>query len=75
MKLDHPAGEGYSELNVQVRQVWAKLGSVQRHDVVAFVFDFAVVTPGKGPGVPDAGSELLTKVNVAEPDILGLQAA
>jgi hypothetical protein len=43
--------------------------------VVAFVFDFAVITSGKGAAVPDALSKLLPEVNVAEPDILDLQAA
>jgi hypothetical protein len=39
------------------------------------VFNFAVIAAGEGPGVPDTRSELLREVNVAEPDILGLQAA
>jgi hypothetical protein len=38
------------------------------------VFDFAVITPGKGAGIPNARSKLLSKMDVAEPNILGLQA-
>jgi hypothetical protein len=42
--------------------------------VVAFFFNLAVITPRKGPGIPNARGELLSEVNMAEPDILGLQA-
>jgi hypothetical protein len=50
-----------------------KLRGIQCHQVVAFIFSLAVITPGKGPGIPNAWSELLSEVNVAEPDILGFQ--
>jgi hypothetical protein len=42
--------------------------------MVAFVFDLAVIAAGERPGIPNARSELLTEMNVAEPHILGLQA-
>jgi hypothetical protein len=64
MKLDHPPGGGHPELKVQVRQVRAKLGSIQCQEVVAFVFDFAVVAAGERPDVPDARGELLPQVNL-----------
>jgi hypothetical protein len=43
--------------------------------VVALVFKLAVITPGKGPGVPNAWSELLPEVNVTQTDVLGLEVA
>src|SRR5204862_1152424 len=48
---------------------------MQRHQVVAFVFDFAVIATRERTGVPDSRCELLAKVNVAEPDVLCLHAA
>jgi hypothetical protein len=73
MNLDHSPGGRLPELNVKIREIRAKLGTIQCHQVIAFVFDLTVITPGKGPGIPNAWTELLPKVNVAESDILGLQ--
>src|SRR6266566_4304346 len=75
MKLDHPLGGRDPEVNLQVREVRAEIGSIERHQVVTFVFHLAIVATGKGAGVPHPRRELLTKVNVAEPDVLCLQAA
>ena len=74
VKLNHTSGGRDPEFNLQVGKVGTQLGGIERHQVVAFVFDLAVVAPRKRAGVPDPRRELLTKVNMAEPDVLCLQA-
>jgi hypothetical protein len=74
VKLNHPAGGRHPEINVQVRQIRAKLRSIQCYQVVAFVFNLTVITPGKGAAIPNPWGELLTEVDVAKADVLRLQA-
>ena len=45
VKFNHSSGGRDPEVNLQIGEVRAKLDRMQRHQVVAFVFDFAVVAP------------------------------
>ena len=74
VKLNHTSGGRDPEFNLQVGDVRKDRRRMQRHQVVTFVFDFAVIATRERTGVPDSRCELLAKVNVAEPDVLCLQA-
>jgi hypothetical protein len=52
-----------------------KTGSFSVTQVVALLFDLAVITARERSGIPHARCELLPKMNVTKPDVLCLQAA
>src|SRR2546421_11755905 len=74
VKLNHTSDGRDPEFNLQVGKVGAQPGGIERHQMVAFVFDLAVVAAGERPGVRDSWRKLLRQVGVTEADILSPQA-
>src|SRR3989442_505086 len=74
VKLNHPRRGRDPEVNLQIGDVRAKLRRTQRHQVVAFVFDFAIVATRERAGIPDPRRQLLTQVDVTQADVLSPKA-